>query len=242
MILDMHAHVGKPNYAYRASEYTNDDLAAQMKQSAVAKSCVFSFYDVQDNEYVGKACRGRDDLIPFAFINPKDPDAKAKLEHLFGTEKFRGLKLHPFAHGFHLNNFKIVDPMFELCEHYQAPILCHGLADNAYNTVYAFAEMADRFPKVNLVMAHGGFMWSRAEAVRASKTRPNLFIETTCLLPQGIADGVDDIGAEKYIFGSDLPWGDYDVEILKIKKAVRKDRDVELVLGGNLARLLRLSS
>jgi predicted TIM-barrel fold metal-dependent hydrolase len=195
MILDIHAHVGKPIYAYRASEYTNDDLAAQMKQSAVAKSCVFSFYDVQDNEYVGKACRGRDDLIPFAFIDPKNPDAKAKLEHLFGTEKFKGLKLHPFAHGFHLNQFKVVDPMFELCEHYQAPILCHGLADNAYNTVYAFAEMADRFPKVNLVMAHGGFMWSRAEAVRASKTRPNLFIETTCLLPQGIADGVDDIGA-----------------------------------------------
>jgi len=69
-----------------------------------------------------------------------------------------------------------------------------------------------------------------------------MFIETTCLLAQGIADGVDDIGAEKYIFGSDLPWSDYDVEILKIKKAVRKDQDLELVLGGNLARLLRLSS
>ena len=79
-----------------------------------------------------------------------------------------------------------------------------------------------------------------AEAVRASKTRPNLFIETTCLLPAGITDGVDDIGAEKYIFGSDLPWGDYDVEILKLKKAIRKDGDLELVLGGNLARLLRL--
>ena len=37
-----------------------------------------------------------------------------------------------------------------------------------------------------------------------------------------------------------LPWGDFDVEILKLKKAVRKDRDLELVLGGNLARLLRL--
>ncbi len=42
MILDMHAHVGKPNYAYRASEYTNDELAAQMKQSGVTKACVFS--------------------------------------------------------------------------------------------------------------------------------------------------------------------------------------------------------
>jgi predicted TIM-barrel fold metal-dependent hydrolase len=241
MILDMHAHVGQPNYAYRAGEFRNDDLASRMKASHVSKCCVFSFYDVADNDYVDQATRGRDDLIPFAFINAKEPGAPAELERRFQAG-FKGLKLHPFAHGFHLNNFKIVDPLFERCEHYRAPIICHGLADNAHNTVYAFAEMADRFPRVDLVMAHGGFMWARAEAVRASKTRPNLYIETTCLLPAGIADGIDDIGAEKYIFGSDAPWGDFDVEILKIKKAARKDADLELILGRNLARLLRLDS
>lgn len=241
MILDVHAHVGRPIYAYRSEDFTNADLASRMRESGVDKCCVFSFYDKQDNEYVEAAARGRDDLVPFAFINPKRPDAAATLDRLVGRG-FRGLKLHPFADGFHLNNFKIVDPLFEVCEHHRIPILCHGLADNVYNTIYAFAEMADRFPRVNLIIAHGGFMWSRAEAVRASKTRPNLYIETTCLLPAGIADGIDDIGAEKYIFGSDAPWGDFDVEILKIKKAARKDRDLELVLGGNLARLLGLPS
>lgn len=240
MILDVHAHVGRPDYAYRADEFTNADLAARMSEAGVSKCCVFSFYDKQDNEYVEAAAGGREDLIPFAFINPKRPDAAATLEHLIAKRGFRGLKLHPFADGYHLNNFKIVDPLFEVCERYQIPIICHGFADNVYNTVYAFAEMADRFRRVNLIMAHGGFMWSRAEAVRASKTRPNLYIETTCLLPAGIADGIDDIGAEKYIFGSDAPWGDFEVEILKIKKAARKDRDLELILGGNLARLLGL--
>lgn len=241
MILDVHAHVGRPVYAYRSDDFTNADLAVRMNEAGVAKCCVFSFYDKQDNEYVEAAARGRDDLIPFAFINPKRPDAVPSFQALV-AKGFRGLKLHPFADGYHLNNFKIVDPLFEVCEQHRIPILCHGLADNAYNTIYAFAEMADRFPRVNLIIAHGGFMWSRAEAVRASKTRPNLYIETTCLLPAGIADGIDDIGAEKYIFGSDAPWGDFEVEILKIKKAARKDRDLELVLGGNLARLLGLSS
>ncbi len=242
MILDVHAHVGRPVYAYRAAEFSSADLAARMSETGVSKCCVFSFYDKQDNEYVEAAVRGRQDLIPFAFINPKRPDAATTLERLVTTQGFRGLKLHPFADGYHLNNFKIVDPLFEVCEQHRIPILCHGLADNVYNTVYAFAEMADRFRRVNLIMAHGGFMWSRAEAVRASKTRPNLYIETTCLLPAGIADGIDDIGAEKYIFGSDAPWGDFEVEILKIKKTARKDRDLELVLGGNLARLLGLES
>ena len=240
MILDVHAHVGRPNYAYRAQEFSNQELAARMKAAGVSRCCVFSFYDKQDNEYIEGATRGRDDLIPFAFINPKREGAADRLEQLITKKGFRGLKLHPFADGYHLNNFTIVEPVFEVCERYQTPIICHGLADNAYNTIYAFAEMADRFPNVNLIIAHGGFMWSRAEAVRASKTRPNLFIETTCLLPAGIADGIDDIGAEKYIFGSDAPWGDFDVEILKIKKAARKDSDLELILGGNLARLLGL--
>ena len=240
MILDMHAHVGRPNYSYRAAEFTNDDLAARMKQAGVSKCVVFSFYDARDNAYIAEACRGRDDLIPFAFINPKERDTREQLERMLGKERFRGLKLHPFADGYHLNNFKIVDPLFEVCQQYGVPIICHGLADNAYNTVYAFAEMADRFPKVNLVMAHGGFMWARKEAVRASKVRPNLFIETTCLYPDGIAEGIEEIGAEKYIFGSDAPWGDFEVDILKIKKAARRDKDLEMVLGGNLARLLRL--
>jgi predicted TIM-barrel fold metal-dependent hydrolase len=239
MILDMHAHVGRPNYALRVPEFSNEDLAARMKASNVSQCCVFSFYDVTDNEYVAKACEGRDDLIPFAFINPKEPNAAQQLETLFARRGFRGLKLHPFAHGFHLNNFKIVDPLFALCEQFRAPIICHGLADNAYNTVYAFAEMAGRFPRVNLVMAHGAFMWGSREAIRASHAHPNLYIETTCISPQTIADGIDDIGAEKYVFGSDVPWADFDVEILKVRKAVRKDRDLELVLGGNLARLLR---
>lgn len=241
MILDVHAHVGKPNYAYRASEFTRTDLVSRMKSGGVGKCCVFSFYDVQDNDYVFQSVQGGNELIPFAFINPKVSGAADQLEQLITRRGFKGLKLHPFADGFHLNNFKIVDPLFEVCERHEIPIICHGLADNVYNTVYAFAEMADRFRKVNLIMAHGGFMWSRAEAVRASKTRPNLFIETTCLLPAGIADGIDDIGAEKYIFGSDAPWGDFDVEILKIKKAARKDTDLELVLGGNLARLLKIT-
>lgn len=242
MILDVHAHVGRPRYAYRAPEFGPDDLAARMTSAAVSKCCVFSFYERQDNEYVEGATRGRDDLVPFAFINPKVDGAAATLDQLVTTRGFRGLKLHPFADGFHLNNFLLVDPLFEVCAHHGIPILCHGLADNVYNTIYAFAEMADRFPSVNLIIAHGGFMWARAEAVRASKTRPNLFIETTCLLPAGIADGIDDIGAEKYIFGSDAPWGDFDVELLKIKKAARKDRDLELILGGNLARLLNLET
>jgi hypothetical protein len=30
MILDVHAHVGKPNYAYRAAEFTRADLVSRM--------------------------------------------------------------------------------------------------------------------------------------------------------------------------------------------------------------------
>ena len=54
--------------AYVAIHQVGDNIPLRIP--SVAKACVFSFYDVQDNDYVGKACQGRDDLIPFAFINP----------------------------------------------------------------------------------------------------------------------------------------------------------------------------
>ena len=80
MILDVHAHVGKPNYAYRAAEFTRANLLARMTASDIARCCVFSFYDVQDNDYVSQSVQGGDELIPFAFINPKVPGA-ADREH-----------------------------------------------------------------------------------------------------------------------------------------------------------------
>jgi hypothetical protein len=58
IILDVHAHVGKPNYAYRASEFTRADLISRMKAGGVSKCCLFSFYDVQDNDYVLKSVQG----------------------------------------------------------------------------------------------------------------------------------------------------------------------------------------
>jgi uncharacterized protein len=240
VILDFHCHIGESLYGYKPRRFTPEELLRRMDGAKVDISCCFSFYDVVDNEYVAEAVKPHDRLLAFAFVNPHERDAAERLAELARGGAVRGVKLHPFIHGFHANNTVLLDPIYETCESYNLPILCHGFADNPHNMPSAFGDMAARFPRVNIVMAHGGFMWARKDAVDEASRHENLYLGTTCLLPMGIRDGIEQIGAEKYVFESDAPWGDARPEMMKIEIAAHNDREIEQILWENGARLLGL--
>jgi hypothetical protein len=48
------------------------------------------------------------------------------------------------------------------------------------------------------------------------------------------------LGAGKLVMGTDWPGSDFDLERLKLAKAIADPQDRSLVEGANLARLLRL--
>lgn len=239
MIIDAHCHIGRSGPVYPGFQYLAEEAVTELKRTGIAKACCFSFWDNVDNDYVAAATRNHPELIGFAVADPKQPGEADRLERYLRDGQFKGVKLHPQYHGYALNN-PIVHPIFEVCQGHGAPILCHGYADNPFTMPGLFADMADRFPRVNLIMAHSGYMWGMWDSVEMSKDRPNLYLGTTCISPGAIRAGINRVGAEKYIFEVDQPWWDIEVELLKIRRGVEREADQDLILGANMRRLLKL--
>ncbi len=238
MIVDAHCHLGETKRAYPCEIYSPEEHLKRMREESVDKSCCFSFWDLPDNGYISEATKNSDRLIPFALINPTLADAAAELERCFKALGFKGLKLHGHIHGFAMNDHALLDPLFELCEAHSAPIVAHGLADNPFTMPGLFSEMAGRFPKVNLIMAHTGYMWGTPIAIEASEKHKNLYLGTSCIPTMLLRFGIERIGAEKFVFESDSPRWDLHYGLMKIRRAVLEERDWELIAGENMRRLL----
>jgi len=130
-----------------------------------------------------------------------------------------------------------------MCADLGMPIICHG-ADQLYNHPYEFEEMARTFPEVTVIMAHMGTMWACEQARIVAQRYKNIMLDTAAAFPGDIALAVRETGADKVIMGSDGPIGfgadNTSVEIQKVKAAVPDEKERALVLGNNVARILKI--
>ena len=107
----------------------------------------------------------------------------------------------------------------------------------------SIGALARRFPEVPIIMDHMGYREWGGEAIEAARDNPNLYLGTTIASfePSSIAGAVKALGPERVIYGSNGPALYSDLAVTAIKRQ-KLGKDVEeLVLGGNLARLLKLS-
>jgi len=239
MIIDAHNHIGtRPG-----ASQTGADLVAKMDQAGVAKSVVFPFVEGNFTNDAVKTAYDEfpDRLVPYCAVNPWQPDAAAEVRRCVSDWKFKGLKLHPTINGFHLADPILVDPLFEEAGDLGIPIIVHGASD-LYNAPPEFAEMARRFPRVKLLMAHMGFFWSVEQAISYAKEIPNLYLETSRAPIFEIATAVLKAGAGKVIWGTDSPFVDYEWEFKKMERCSPDKAAYDRVVGGNIAEILDIAS
>lgn len=238
MIIDAHNHAG-PRYG---AGQTGEELVAKLDQTGVEKAVIFPFVEgTFTNDVIHEyAVQYPERLIPFCAVNPWDADrAVSELRRCVERLGFKGVKLHPTIHGYHLADHGLVDPVFEAARELRIPVICHGASD-LFNTPIEFAEMARTFPEVPLLMAHMGFFWSVEQAIEMSRSLPNLYLETSRAPIFEIAKAVKELGPEKVIWGTDSPFVDYEWEFKKMVRAADSQEGYEWIVGGNMARILGL--
>lgn len=235
MIIDAHSHLG-----FRYDLGMDDvELLRRMDRAGVDMAVCFSQPVVWNNDYVlEKAKEHPDRIIPFAGINPWRGTARDDLRRCLDRGA-RGLKLHPVRDSYSLAEKRLVDPLFEICAERKVPILCHGL-DEWSNTPWQFNEMAQRFPEVTLIMAHGGHNWLREDAIEVVKRNPNLYVESSIMYSGYVRRYVEEVSPERVLMGTDSPVEVFEVEMKKIEMAVEDKGHRALVMGGNIARILGL--
>jgi len=238
VLIDAHNHVG---VRYGARQ-TGTDLVHKLDQAGIDRAVIFPFTEGNFSNDSVAAYFGEfpDRLIPFCSVNPWDANtAVAEVSRRLADDNFRGVKLHPTLHGYNLADHGLVDSIFDVADKHSVPIIVHGASD-LYNSPLAFAEMAQSFPNVPLLMAHMGTFWLFQQAIELAAKLPNLYLETSRAPVFEIGEAVKALGAEKVIFGTDSPFVDYEWEVSKMKRVAPNSEDYSLIMGGNIARLLSL--
>lgn len=237
MFIDAHNHLG----VRHGASQTAAEMVARIDSAGVDRAVVFPFVegDFSNDVIVDAVAQYPDRLIPYAAINPwRRQAAVDELESLAGRG-FRGLKVHPTLHGYHLSDLGLMGPVMETLRAHRMVLISHGASD-LYNAPPEFGRLARAFPDVPVMAAHSGTFWSHDQAIEVAAENPNLYLETARVPVFEVTHSIRELGAEKVVWGTDSPFVDYEFEFTKMRGCVRTDEEHSLVCGGNLARLLDL--
>jgi predicted TIM-barrel fold metal-dependent hydrolase len=215
-------------------------ILTRMDAAGVDMAMVCSLAQRIENDFIIRLVRAHPDrLIGFGQVRPQDDDALDEIARI-ADAGLSGLKLHPSLHGYHVADHGLLDPVFRLCAERGLPVLVNAL-DDAFCSPLAIEEIAKDHPGVPTIIAHMGAVWNVPEAIIVAERQPHVFLETSATLLSDVRRAYARLGPGKILMGTEWPGSDFDLERMKISKAVPDDADRGLVEGGNAARLFGLA-
>jgi len=157
-------------------------------------------------------------LIAVGSVLPTHPNAGAEVERLHRQLGLRALKLHPphqlFApNGYVDGSAPQLRGLYEACERLEIPVIFHTgtsifpKARNRFGQPMLVEDVAVDFPRLTIVLAHGGRPLWMDEAVFLARRFPNVYLETSSVPPSKLLEYFPRLEAlsEKVLFGSDWP-------------------------------------
>jgi hypothetical protein len=141
-------------------------------------------------------------------------------------------------------NSPALNPLVERAISLNVPILQHTWTVSSGNgpgdsTPLDLVELAKRHPRGQFICGHTGGNWELG--IRAIRESKNICAEIAGSDPtSGFTEmAVRELGAERVVYGSDVGGRSFASQIAKVLGAEISDREKELILGGNLRRLLQ---
>jgi predicted TIM-barrel fold metal-dependent hydrolase len=243
MIIDAYNNVweaGQNSDYLTAESYSVEMMLRDMDAAGVDMAVGCSLGQMIDNDYTASVGRKYPDrIIPFGQVNARDVDAAEKIRRDHDKHGFKGLKLHPVLHGYHVVDHGLLDPIYDACAERGIVVLFNAL-DDAFIHPLGIEEIAKHYPSVPTIIAHMGTVWNVGEAILVAKRTPNIYLETSSTQLIEVRMAYRDLGPDKIIMGTDWPGSDFELERMKIRKSVDDAAHRAMIEGGNLARLLGL--
>jgi predicted TIM-barrel fold metal-dependent hydrolase len=240
-IFDAHTHLGT-DIDGMVGIY--DDLDRGMAKYGISRCFVFCLdepdrhpgFRAGNDRTLAYAERSGGKLIPFVRLDlSEDPIGEATRCLDRGA---RGIKLHPRAQKFLLNDERLA-PIFELAAERKVPILIHGgrglppIADD-------LARNVERYPDAQLIVAHAGIADLAALADRLGG-KAGVFFDTSVWSPIDLLSLYGLVGPEQVVYASDYPYGQQPASLLATLRTARladlNENEVLELLSGNASRI-----
>lgn len=237
-VIDAHVHLGTFGYPFHVAA-TIDGLIQLMDEFNVEKALCSSL----ENQVTLDAMRTHPDrIVGLVWLNPYQGDkAVMDLRTAVREQGFRGLKLHPLIHSF-LPNDRVVYPLIEEAASLGIAVYIHS-GHPPFSLPWSIGELAENFPHVTFVMyhmGHGHGVYIQA-AIDVARRLPNVLLETSGMpMHTKIKEAVDQVGEDRVLYGSDIPFHHPSVEMQRVRVAGLTEAQLRKVFYGNAARLLNL--
>lgn len=254
MIFDAHVHIGRFVAPWRSEDAVADTVATA-RECGIEKMLICSLGDTgytlyptpaelrAANDHVLEAMeRFPDVFYGYCYVSPQYPEASLEeIRRCIADGPMFGIKFWVARKA----SDPAVDAILREAARLGAPILQHAWYKSDGNLVDESSpadvvEMAKRHPDVTIQMAHLNGAGERGAQDIAPY--PNVIVDTSGGEPEtGILEyAVAVLGAERIVFGSDAPGRDFAIQLSKVVGAELSEEDRQLILSGNMQRLLRI--
>ena len=240
MIIDCHCHAGKGDGLTGPwdTDASLDRYLSRASRAGINRTVLFpafhSDYETANRE-VARIVRSHPTrFIGFAFVHAERDSARvsALVREAVQRHGFLGLKVHR-------HDAPITREICDVARSYRLPVLYDVMGD-----VSQVELLATEYPDVSFIIPHLGSFADDWRAQRAFldplSRHPNIYTDSSGVRRFDLlVEAVRRAGPAKVLFGSDGPWLHPGVELAKIRALGLPVAAEQLILGGNLMRLLR---
>jgi len=246
LAIDCHGHLGSWQLLHMARN-TVEDTVETMDRLGIDKLCLSPFLGCfcdfrRGNDALGEALRQYPDRLIGQFtVNPHYADEiAAELERCQSEYGVRMLKIHPFCHEYPADG-EGYRPLWAFANDHRLVVLSHTWESDKNCGPGMFGKIAADYPGAKIILAHaGGTQEGCRQTIEVVQAHDNLYLDTaTSQLHIGMIERfVREVGAERVLFGSDIPLLDPAAQLGRIAFAKIKEEEKEMMLGLNAKRLL----
>ena len=226
----------------REYDLTEDALLGAMDVAGVERAVIASvdrFLAVDNrtgNECLLRAAAAHPErFVPSCSVNPWCGAGGVEELRRGLDQGARLVVLHPAIQGYQAND-ELVWPLLEVALEESVPVYIHtGHPGSA--TPWQVVDLAERYPKLDLIMGHCGATDFWNDVVEACRAVPNVYLESSLARPFLFNAYLEQVGHRKGVMGSFAPINELVFEWEQMEDALPPGQ-VDDVCGDNLGRLL----
>ena len=238
-ICDAHVHLGEsgPWQPYSKPTIFVEDLIKLFDKFNVERALVFPNPNIGDkypetNDYIAKSVKKYPNrLVGFGRVDPRR--GKEAIDEVVRFKRkltLTGLKLHPMVECFRPDH-PFFDRFFEKVSELSLPLLIH--TGDGFSSPGLVLKVAKKHPNLTIIFGH-----LKEGCLSALKESENIYVETSGTLPEFIELSMD-IDENRVLFGSDVPYYRYPVQIAIVDAANISNKAKRKVFYENFQRLFK---
>jgi predicted TIM-barrel fold metal-dependent hydrolase len=236
-IIDSHTHWG-PSVSL-GTEVTAEELLRQAEQSGVSRIVVFPFPStaLADEKINGRLLNEAYRIkrfIPYYYI-PETMKPIPKEKGFYGGKWHWMRGIQDSSSNYEALKDPKLEEFIEASEKIDLPIV--------FEEELAFTQTFVRKTKtLKIIIPHMGMLGGNPiDFLRSFKSIENLYFDTALASPDTVMRFIREIGHERILFGSDIPFGTMKRELEKVLSLPIGDDKRESILSKNLKRLIGLN-